>query len=162
MIEIIEKRDTSRITNEMRIEFAAVSDNESFARMAVAAFITPLNPTLEELADVKTAISEAVTNAIIHGYENRNSLDDKVNLSCMLIGDVLKVEVADQGVGIENVRLAMEPLYTSRLELERSGMGFAFMEAFMDNLEVHSEPGNGTFVRMYKKIGISSWIDSEE
>lgn len=162
MIEIIEKRDTSRITNEMRIEFAAVSDNESFARMAVAAFITPLNPTLEELADVKTAISEAVTNAIIHGYENRNSLDDKVNLSCMLIGDVLKVEVADQGVGIENIRLAMEPLYTSRPELERSGMGFAFMEAFMDNLEVHSEPGSGTFVRMYKKIGISSWIDSEE
>lgn len=152
MIEIIEKRDTSRITNEMRIEFAAVSDNESFARMAVAAFITPLNPTLEELADVKTAISEAVTNAIIHGYENRNSLDDKVNLSCMLIGDVLKVEVADQGVGIENIRLAMEPLYTSRPELERSGMGFAFMEAFMDDLKVFSELGKGTKVVMRKQI----------
>lgn len=162
MIEIIEKRDTSKITNEMRIEFAAVSDNEAFARMAVAAFITPLNPTLEELADVKTAISEAVTNAVIHGYENRNSLDDKVTMNCTLIGDVLKVEVADQGVGIADIRLAMEPLYTSRPELERSGMGFAFMEAFMDNLEVRSEPDRGTLVTMYKKIGLSAWIDSEE
>ncbi len=162
MIEIIEKKDTSRITNEMRIEFAAVSDNEAFARMAVAAFITPLNPTLEELADVKTAISEAVTNAVIHGYENRNSLDDKVHMNCTLIGDVLKVEVGDHGVGIADIKMAMEPLYTSRPELERSGMGFAFMEAFMDNLEVHSEPDRGTLVTMYKKIGLSSWIDSEE
>lgn len=162
MIEIIEKKDTSRITNEMRIEFAAVSDNEAFARMAVAAFITPLNPTLEELADVKTAISEAVTNAVIHGYENRNSLDDKVHMNCTLIGDVLKVEVGDHGVGIADIKMAMEPLYTSRPELERSGMGFAFMEAFMDNLEVYSEPDRGTLVTMYKKIGLSSWIDSEE
>ena len=162
MIEIIEKKDTSRITNEMRMEFAAVSDNEAFARMAVAAFITPLNPTLEELADVKTAISEAVTNAVIHGYENRNSLDDKVHMNCTLIGDVLKVEVGDHGVGIADIKMAMEPLYTSRPELERSGMGFAFMEAFMDNLEVHSEPDRGTLVTMYKKIGLSSWIDSEE
>ena len=162
MIEIIEKKDTSRITNEMRIEFAAVSDNEAFARMAVAAFITPLNPTLEELADVKTAISEAVTNAVIHGYENRNSLDDKVHMNCTLIGDVLKVEVGDHGVGIADIKMAMEPLYTSRPELERSGMGFAFMEAFMDNLEVHSEPDRGTLVTRYKKIGLSSGIDSEE
>ena len=162
MIEIIEKKDTSKITNEMRIEFAAVSDNEAFARMAVAAFITPLNPTLEELADVKTAISEAVTNAVIHGYENRNSLGDKVHMNCTLIGDVLKVEVGDHGVGIADIKMAMEPLYTSRPELERSGMGFAFMEAFMDNLEVHSEPDRGTLVTMYKKIGLSSWIDSEE
>ena len=162
MIEIVEKRDTSMMTNEMRIEFAAVSDNESFARMAVAAFITPLNPTLEELSDVKTAISEAVTNAVIHGYENRNDLNDKVQMNCMLRGDVLEVEIADRGVGIEDVKTAMEPLYTSKPELDRSGMGFAFMEAFMDNLEVYSEAGRGTSVRMCKKIGISPWIDSEE
>lgn len=162
MIEIVGRRDAEKITNEIQIEFAAVSDNESFARMAVAAFITPLNPTVEELADVKTAVSEAVTNAIIHGYENRNSLDDRVRMNCMLMGDVLEVEIVDQGIGIENIKQAMEPLYTSRPELERSGMGFAFMEAFMDHLEVHSEAGSGTLVTMCKKIGISSWIDSEE
>ena len=162
MIEIVEKRDTSTITNEMRVEFAAVSDNESFARMAAAAFITPLNPTLEELSDVKTAVSEAVTNAIIHGYENRNDTSDKVLMTCLLRGDVLEVEITDQGIGIENMQEAMEPLYTSRPELDRSGMGFAFMEAFMDNLEVHSETGSGTTVKMCKKIGISPWIDSEE
>lgn len=162
MIEIVEKRDTSTITNETQIEFAAVSDNESFARMAVTAFITSLNPTLEELSDVKTAISEAVTNAIIHGYENRNDLNDKVRMNCVLRGDVLEVEIVDQGVGIEDIKTAMEPLYTSKPELDRSGMGFAFMEAFMDNLEVHSEAGCGTSVKMYKKIGIHPWIDSEE
>ena len=162
MIEIVEKKDTSTITNRMHIEFAAVSDNESFARMAVAAFITPLNPTLEELSDVKTAISEAVTNAIIHGYENRNDMNDKVLMDCVLRGDVLEVEIIDQGVGIENVKRAIEPLYTSKPELDRSGMGFAFMEAFMDNLEVQSDVDCGTSVKMYKKIGTSPWIDSEE
>ncbi len=162
MIEVIEKRNTNKTTNEMRMEFAAVSDNEAFARMAVAAFITPLNPTLEEMSDVKTAISEAVTNAVIHGYENRNHMDDRVSMTCMLRGDVLEVEILDRGVGIEDVRLAMEPLYTSKPDQDRSGMGFAFMEAFMDNLEVESEVGCGTVVRMCKKIGISSWIDSEE
>ena len=162
MIEIVEKRDMSTITNEMRIEFAAVSDNESFARLAVAAFITPLNPTLEELSDVKTAVSEAVTNAVIHGYENRNDLGDKVQMNCVLRGDVLEVEIVDQGVGIENVKMAMEPLYTSKPELDRSGMGFAFMEAFMDNLEVYSDVDCGTLVKMYKKIGTSHWIGSEE
>lgn len=162
MIEIIESKETGRVTNEMRIEFAAISDNESFARMAIASFITPLNPTLEELSDVKTAISEAVTNAVIHGYENRGSLEDKVRMNCRLFGDVLEVEVTDIGVGISDIKRAMEPLYTSKPELERSGMGFAFMEAFMDNLEVQSEPDAGTSVKMYKKIGSSAWIDSEE
>ncbi len=99
MIEIIESKETGRVTNEMRIEFAAISDNESFARMAIASFITPLNPTLEELSDVKTAISEAVTNAVIHGYENRGSLEDKVRMNCRLFGDVLEVEVTDRGDG---------------------------------------------------------------
>lgn len=162
MIEVIEKRNVNKITNEMRLEFAAVSDNEAFARMAVAAFITPLNPTLEEMSDVKTAISEAVTNAVIHGYENHNHMEDRVSMTCTLRGDVLEVEISDRGVGIGDVRLAMEPLYTSKPEQDRSGMGFAFMEAFMDNLEVESEVGFGTIVRMCKKIGISSWIDSEE
>ena len=162
MIEIVEQKDMSTITNRMHIEFAAVSDNESFARMAVAAFITPLNPTLEELSDVKTAISEAVTNAIIHGYENRNDMNDKVLMDCVLRGDVLEVEIIDRGVGIENVKMAIEPLYTTRPELDRSGMGFAFMEAFMDNLEVHSEADCGTSVKMCKKIGTSPWLGSEE
>lgn len=162
MIEIVEKREIGTITNEMSVEFAAVSDNESFARMAATAFIMPLNPTLEELSDVKTAVSEAVTNAIIHGYENRNDKKDKVRMNCVLRGDVLEIEITDRGVGIEDVNKAMEPLYTSKPELDRSGMGFAFMEAFMDNLEVHSGVNCGTSVRMCKKVGINPWIDSEE
>ena len=162
MIEVIDKKDYTQITNEMRLEFAAVSDNESFARMVVAAFIAPLNPTLEELSDVKTAVSEAVTNAIIHGYGNRGCITERVMMNCELKGDVLEVEVIDRGVGIEDVDRAMQPLFTTRPEWERSGMGFAFMEAFMDDLEVLSEPGQGTLVRMYKKIGLGSWIVSEE
>lgn len=162
MIEIIEKKDIGTITNDMRLEFAAVSDNEAFARMAVAAFIAPLNPTLEELSDVKTAVSEAVTNAIIHGYENRGSREDKVCMYCAIRKDVLEVVISDQGCGIENVKQAMEPLYTTRPELDRSGMGFAFMEAFMDGLEVESVPGKGTTVIMEKKLGNSSWTSDED
>ena len=162
MIEILDKKDYRQITNEIHLEFAAVSDNESFARMTVAAFITPLNPTLEEMSDVKTAISEAVTNAVLHGYESRNSMEDRIYMDCMLRGDVLEVEIADRGIGIEDVGMAMEPLYTSKPEQDRSGMGFAFMEAFMDDLEVESEVGCGTVVRMCKKIGTSSWIAIEE
>lgn len=162
MIEVMEKMEQKQIVNEVRIEFAALSRNEAFARMAVAAFIAPLDPTMEELADVKTAVSEAVTNAIIHGYENRNCASDRVLMNCRLQKDVLEVEIEDKGVGIENIKKAMEPLYTTKPELDRSGMGFAFMEAFMDDLEVFSEPGSGTKIQMRKKIGITSWIDSEE
>lgn len=162
MIEILERKDYRQITNEMHLEFAAVSSNESFARMAVSAFIAPLNPTIEELSDVKTAISEAVTNAILHGYENRGSVTDWVQMNCILKNDVLEVEVIDRGVGMADVRRAMEPLYTTRPEWERSGMGFAFMEAFMDDLEVVSEPDQGTLVRMYKKLGLNAWIGNEE
>ncbi len=162
MIEVTEKKDYGLITNEMHLEFAAVSDNEAFARMAVSAFIASLNPTLEELSDVKTAVSEAVTNAIIHGYENRGNVMDRVLMNCELKGDVLMVEIVDRGVGMEDVNRAMEPLFTTRPEWERSGMGFAFMEAFMDDLEVFSEPDQGTLVRMYKKIGLGGWIVSEE
>lgn len=161
--------------NEMEIVFDAISRNESFARVAVAAFVTHLNPTLEELADVKTAVSEAVTNAIIHGYENFEGCgihgerpirsaehSEKVRLKCVLEGDVIHIEVEDTGRGIANLEQAMEPLFTTRPELDRSGMGFSFMEAFMDDLDVQSEPGKGTLVRMMKKLGTTAWIECEE
>lgn len=136
--------------NEMSLTFDAVSLNESFARVVVAAFITPLNPTVEELADVKTAVSEAVTNAIIHGYDSRGG---KIRMYCVVTGNLLSVRVEDDGVGIADIEQAMMPLYTSRPELERSGMGFAFMEAFMDDLKVESRPGEGTKVSMMKRVG---------
>ena len=122
-------------TNEMTIIFDSYSSNEAFARVAVAAFMTSLNPTVEEVADVKTAVSEAVTNAIIHGYESRI---EKITLRCKTCGDTLYIEIEDHGKGMEDVKKAMEPLFTTRPELDRSGMGFSFMEAFMDQVEVSS------------------------
>lgn len=162
--------------NEMEICFDAVSVNESFARVAVAAFVSHLNPTLEEISDIKTAVSEAVTNAIIHGYGNvygygrhgdsiaafQKLNKGKVRVRCQLECGTLHIEVEDDGSGIENIEQAMEPLFTTRPELERSGMGFAFMEAFMDELEVDSTPGKGTRVSMCKKISAGSWIGDEE
>ena len=139
-----------RDTNEMELVFDSISVNEGFARVAVAAFMTQLNPTLEEVADVKTAVSEAVTNAIIHGYEKKV---EKIRIHCHLQEQVIYIEVQDYGKGIENVKQAMEPMYTSKPELERSGMGFSFMEAFMDEISVESEPGKGTLVKMQRKIG---------
>ena len=133
----------------MHIEFSAVSENEQLARIAVASFITPLNPTLEEMADVKTTVSEAVTNAIIHGYEEK---EGNVYIRCRLNGDLLEVEVEDRGKGIEDIDQAMEPMFTTKPERDRSGMGFSFMEAFMDEVEVSSIPGAGTTVRMKKKL----------
>lgn len=146
--------------NEMKLEFDAVSVNEGFARVAVAAFLTDLDPTLEELSDVKTAVSEAVTNAIIHGYEGVE--EGKVWISCIKEEDVISIEIRDKGRGIADVAQAMEPLYTTRPELNRSGMGFPFMEAFMDELEVESEVGSGTVVRMKKRIGAATWLEEEE
>ena len=137
--------------NVCEISFLAVSENEAFARMAASAFVMPLNPTIEELADIKTAISEAVTNAILHGY-NQNA-EGMVHMRCEREGEQVSFCISDKGVGIENVEQAMEPLYTSRPELERSGMGFAFMEAFMDTLSVESAPGQGTTVTMTKRLG---------
>lgn len=137
-------------TNEMQVIFDSRSSNESFARVAVASFMTALNPTVEEVSDVKTAVSEAVTNAIIHGYENEIH---NVYIRCHTSGQTLYLEVRDEGKGIADIRQAMEPLFTSKPELERSGMGFSFMEAFMDKLEVESEPGKGTVVKMEKTIG---------
>ena len=135
---------------EMRLEIDSIPSNESFARVVVAAFLTRLNPTMEEIADIKTAISEAVTNAIIHGYQNEVH---KIIIGASLEGEKLTVWVQDFGVGIENVKKAMEPLYTTRRDLERSSMGFVFMVAFMATVSVESKPGEGTLVTMTKKIG---------
>lgn len=137
-------------TNEMELRFESRSENEGFARVAVAAFMTRLNPTVEEVADVKTAVSEAVTNAIIHGYEGEVHT---VYIKCRVQENVFYVDVCDNGKGIANVEEAMRPMFTTRPDQDRSGMGFAFMEAFMDSVEVESEPGKGTKVKMKKTIG---------
>lgn len=145
-----------KMKNWMQLEFSAVSENEQLARIAVASFITPLDPTLEEMADVKTAVSEAVTNAIIHGYEEKPGM---VYIRCKLEGDLLEVEIEDKGKGIEDIEQAMEPMFTTKPERDRSGMGFSFMEAFMDELEVTSIPGEGTTVFMKKKLGTEAWLE---
>lgn len=136
--------------NRMKLEFDSRSANESFARVAVAAFLSQLNPTLEEVADVKTALSEAVTNCVVHAYEGKV---EKILVECMIKGQELTILVEDRGCGIADVHQAMEPLFTTKPDSERCGMGFAFMEAFMDSLEVESSPGKGTRVTMKKKIG---------
>ena len=132
------------------IKMDSVSENEEFARVAVAVFLSRMDPTLEEIEDVKTAVSEAVTNAIIHGYENHVN---KVQIYAGIEGRTLHLEISDRGVGIPDVAKAMEPMYTTAPDGERSGMGFSFMEAFMDQVEVVSAPGSGTTVTMRKKIG---------
>lgn len=136
--------------NEMTLEFSSNSENESFARTVISAFVARLDPTLEELSDIKTAVSEAVTNAIIHGYENQEGV---VKMSGSIQGNRVRITISDEGRGIDDVKKAMEPLYTSKPELDRSGMGFAFMEAFMDELSVESEVGMGTVISMEKTIG---------
>ncbi len=138
------------LRNEMRMEFLALSSNEGFARVAVGAFVAELNPTVDELADIKTAVSEAVTNCIIHGYEQK---EGSIWISCRIEGRQVEISVEDTGKGIKNIEQAREPLFTTKPELERSGMGFAFMEAFMDEVEVISEPWKGTSVIMRKTIG---------
>lgn len=138
-----------KIDNEMKLEFLSKSQNESFARSVVAAFVAQLDPTIEELAEVKTAVSEAVTNAIIHGYPDKIGI---VVIVSRIIGNTVEIEVRDTGVGIPDIELARQPLYTSKPELERSGMGFTVMETFMDKVEIESVPGEGTTIRMTKKI----------
>ena len=135
--------------NTMKVEVDSISDNEAFARVTVAAFMSRMNPSIEEVADVKTAVSEAVTNAIIHGYEGEVHT---ITIFGQIEEEVLELRITDRGVGIPDIEKAMEPLYTSRPELERSGMGFLFMEAFMDEVQVQSSPGEGTTVLMKKKI----------
>ena len=149
--------ENMEFVNEMKICFQARSENESFARVAVVSFLTYLNPTLEEIEDIKTAVSEAVTNAIVHGYEEEASAI--VYVSGMIYRDeegyLLQIVVEDTGKGINDISKAMEPMYTTRPELERSGMGFAFMEAFMDEVQVESEVMRGTTVTLSKRLGKS-------
>ena len=136
----------------MKLIIDSNSQNEAFARTVVAAYITRLDPTLEELADVKTAVSEAVTNAIIHGY-NEDEPEKQVKMKCMYDENrILTIKIIDEGIGIKNIDKAMQPLYTSKPQMERSGMGFSFMQAFMDSLVVESECGRGTTVTMTKKL----------
>lgn len=137
-------------TNEMTLIFDSRAVNEGLARVTAAAFCTQLNPTLEEITDMKTAISEAVTNCIIHAYGGKVH---KITMKLRLEKQEIQVEITDYGVGIRDIEKAMEPLYTTKPDKERSGMGFTFMEAFMDELQVISEPGVGTTVRMKKRIG---------
>lgn len=139
------------VTNEMELVFDSIPENEGFARVAVGAFFTQLNPTLEEVCDVKTAVCEAVTNSIIHGYNEENH---KIHVKCNMDREKrsMDIEIIDTGCGITNIAQAMEPLFTTKSELERAGMGFAFMEAFMDMVEVESTVGQGTTVRMQKIV----------
>ncbi len=135
--------------NEMKLEFSSKTSNEAFARVAVAAFVSQLDPTIDELSDIKTAVSEAVTNSIIHGYGDE---DGTVKIEARIYIDTVQIEVSDNGKGIENIEMAMRPLYTSKPDLERSGMGFTIMESFMDDVKVESAIGFGTKVTMKKKI----------
>lgn len=140
---------SKNIKNEMKIEFASKSANEAFARISVAAFASQLDPTIEEIADIKTSVSEAVTNAIIHAYPNKDGI---VKLKATLFDNEIEIEISDTGEGIENIEEAKEPLYTTKANLERSGMGFTIMENFMDELKVESIVGLGTKITMNKKI----------
>lgn len=135
--------------NEMKLEFLSKSSNEAFARITVAAFASQLDPTIEELADIKTAVSEAVTNCIIHGYENTSGI---VKIECKLKDNCIEIQISDTGKGIEDIENAKKPLYTTKANLERSGMGFTIMESFMDELKVESIPEMGTKVTMKKFI----------
>lgn len=140
------------MSNIMEVKFSAKSENESLARVIVASFAAKLDPTLDEIGDIKTAVSEAVTNAIIHGYDEDES--EFVYLRCKIEDDTIKIVIEDRGKGIEDISMAMQPLYTSKPELERSGMGFTVMESFMDGVTVSSIKDEGTKVVMTKKINL--------
>ena len=135
--------------NKVKLELMSKSSNEAFARIAVAAFVSQLDPSIEEIADIKTAVSEAVTNCIIHAYEEKEGI---IYVTCTLKNREVTVEVKDNGIGIENIDMAKEPLYTSKPELERSGMGFTIMDSFMDEMKIESIVGMGTKVTMKKVI----------
>lgn len=139
----------SRYDNEMELQFISKSNNEAFARVTVAAFVAQLDPTIEELADIKTAVSEAVTNCIVHAYEDTEGI---VKIKATLLKNVVEIEISDNGKGIEDIELARKPLYTTKGKLERSGMGFTIMESFMDEVEIHSVVGIGTKIVMKKQI----------
>lgn len=135
--------------NKMNLEFISKSCNEAFARITVASFASQLDPSIEEISDIKTAVSEAVTNSIIHGYENKEGI---IKIECTLLEKSIKIIITDNGKGIENIEKAKEPLYTTKPELERSGMGFTIMESFMDELKIESVIGVGTKITMKKVI----------
>lgn len=139
--------------NRMKLEFINKSENESFARVAVAAFISQMDPTVEELIEIKTALSEAVTNSIIHAYDKNN--EGVIELYCAIKDNMIEIVIQDHGIGIEDIEKAREPLYTSKPEQERSGMGFTVMETFMDEVEVQSVPGEGTKITLKKSINLS-------
>ena len=138
--------------NEMRLDFPAIPENEGFARMVISAFLVPLNPTIEEMADVKTAVSEAVTNAIVHGYAHAQGTV-RLHAICREDGLVI-VDISDRGCGIADVDRARQPFYTTAEGEERSGMGFTVMESFMDRVEVQSAVGRGTTVRLAKQLNV--------
>ena len=144
--DIEERKDAERV----KLQIDSLSRNEEFARVMAAVFMSRMNPTLEEIDDVKTAVSEAVTNAIIHGYQGGSGI---IYIEAEIPENLLTISVRDEGVGISNLKKAMEPMYTTDTTGERSGMGFSFMEAFMDQVEVDTEPGRGTRVTMKKRIG---------
>lgn len=137
------------MSDKMRLEFDSKSSNESFARVTVASFVVRLDPTLEELSDIKTAVSEAVTNCVVHGYDGN---EGKIIIECYIEENEITIMIEDFGVGIEDIEQAMEPLFTTRPTEDRAGMGFSFMGIFMDDLKVESEPDKGTRVTMKKKI----------
>lgn len=136
--------------NKMKLEFISSSQNERFARGVASAFVLELDPTLRELSEIKTAVSEAVTNAIIHGYSSSYGI---ITMEGSILNSVLELKISDKGMGISDIDKAMEPMYTGKPEQERSGLGFTIMQTFMDSLTVESEPGKGTIVTMRKKIG---------
>jgi len=156
-IELLEKEGNQKPGDYFTMEIESKSQNEAFARVVVAVFLSRLNPTMEEVEDVKTAVSEAVTNAVIHGYDGKEVCGDGtpalVYIAAGIEGRQLTVTITDKGRGIGNVKQAMEPMFTTDTTGERSGMGFSFMEAFMDELQVESAPGQGTTVTMKKRIG---------
>lgn len=139
--------------NEMKLEFLSKSCNESFARITVASFVAQLDPTIEEIADIKTAVSEAVTNCIIHGYEDKEGI---IKIECKIFANSIKIEISDNGKGIDDIEQAKQALYTSKPEQERSGMGFTIMESFMDELKIESVLGIGTKVTMKKMIKVNN------
>lgn len=144
------------VKNEMMLQFKSLSQNESFARATVAAFVAQLDPTIDELTEIKTVISEAVTNAIIHGYNG--DPNGMITIHVKLTDNVVDITIVDEGVGIENVDEARQPLFTTKPELERSGMGFTIMENFMDEVDIHSQLGSGTTIRLRKQLSSSKML----
>ena len=147
------------IENEMELQFISKSTNEAFARITVAAFASQLDPTIEELADIKTAVSEAVTNCIIHAYDNKQGI---IKINAKLHENEIIINISDNGKGLENIDVAKEPLYTTKPNLERSGMGFTIMESFMDSMKIESIVGLGTKITLSKTIKIEKETEESE